>query len=253
MSSVLAPQQQLSNIQNNATTAAYEHTEVANERAAVGNGLTALKHSYAKLSTQYTTYKNRCAGVESKYASLKNQYSGLAEKCVALERERDVVYMRLVSLESQHVGCVEVITLRKAVASPGAGGIWTALGSVQTENARLLALLPGSVLSAGMDEGDELQSGAVFERAKAELQKLTSADEKLQSASATWEHERTVLLTANTGLKEECARLQAENVYLLAQKKINGTGGSEIPSQLPAAKGSVAEAEHVRKKSCGRG
>lgn len=158
------------------------------EHAALG-----AKHS--ALETEHAGIKNKYSALETKYAALDNEHSPLQARLDALEskhaelqathaRERDDLIARLAGLEQEHVGCVErehalaeqIRDQKKlerlaapAPASP-VGGTWAALVSVQTENARLRALLAGppapraptkAARTEGEEDQDELEDDEV--------------------------------------------------------------------------------------------
>ncbi|KAJ6473560.1 hypothetical protein C8R47DRAFT_1076546 [Mycena vitilis] len=169
------------------------------------------------------SHNARVVSLESAHTALKSKHARCTKIVETQRAEIDSQKARVVALQSVHAEFTKTIEtegaeikrLREVPAAP-AGGAWAALVSVQTENARLRALLPDHLRSPGSVPSDADSSTALedFESANKDL---VSANSKLQS-ECTVLLQRVESLTAreatNDGLKEECARVKAQNVLL---------------------------------------
>ncbi|KAJ7485514.1 hypothetical protein FB451DRAFT_1230126 [Mycena latifolia] len=164
-----------------------------------------LENEYSDLENKHSALKTKNLALEAHCTALETRHADHSVACAAKEHERDTLLARcearLALLEGHHAGCAdreralveqreeiegqqreiegqraEIERLRSTPAptpSAAAGGTWVALVSVQTENARLRALLAGSseprawtstfarVTPEGEDE-DELEDDEEF-------------------------------------------------------------------------------------------
>ncbi|KAJ6595680.1 hypothetical protein DFH09DRAFT_1305466 [Mycena vulgaris] len=140
--------------------------EVENRRVALANKCTVLEYNYASLVPKLSSLEKKHATLETKHASLQTQHSTpspLVDKSFALEKDYATLAKKYSALENKYSKLQTAHTTLTAKYStletthstlqihctalegqrrePEAGGTWAALVSVQTENARLRALL----------------------------------------------------------------------------------------------------------------
>ncbi|KAJ7754491.1 hypothetical protein B0H16DRAFT_746313 [Mycena metata] len=164
------------------------------------------------------------------YTGLENGRAALLTECTDLKRERDAgvtlltrCEARLASLETQHAGCAETLAAQctqmeelRAAPAPRAGGAWATLMSVQTENARLRALLAGGGGVEVSDRGDECEEMSADE-GDDELDstprppKFDVNIKELERADTDLESTKTDLCAAHTTLEASVSELASTN------------------------------------------